>query len=76
MASPLLFAAIVRGQPPDVCLSEETPGFDRIVQTLISAFHHGDIVALGDDPGRKLDCLIFESLWFDIQTSQEEYGPS
>jgi len=57
----LLFAAILRGQPRNVRLPEETPGIERIVQTLIAAFDHADVVALGDDHGRKLDS-VFESL--------------
>lgn len=36
-------------------LPNETVGSQRIVKTLISAFDHADIVALGDDHWRKLD---------------------
>jgi hypothetical protein len=44
----MLFAAILRRQPPNVRLPHETAGVDRIVQNLISAFDHADIVALGE----------------------------
>lgn len=51
----LLFAASLLGQPPDVPLRDETAGFDKIAQALVSAFDHSDILALGDDHWRKLD---------------------
>lgn len=40
---------------PDVRLPDETAGFDEIVQTLISAFDHTDILALGESHWRKSD---------------------
>jgi hypothetical protein len=40
---------------PNIHLPDETAGFDKIVQTLISAFNHADVVALGDSHRRKLD---------------------
>src|SRR5262249_34325543 len=36
-------------------LPDETPGVDSIVKTLVSAFDHVDIVALGDSHWRKVD---------------------
>jgi uncharacterized iron-regulated protein len=36
-------------------LPDETAGLDRIVQTLVSAFDHVDIVALGDNHWNKMD---------------------
>jgi hypothetical protein len=41
--------------PPKVRLPDESAGIDGIAQTLISAFDQADIVALGEDHGRKLD---------------------
>ena len=44
------------GQPPtNVRLPDETAGFDKVVESLISAFDHADVVALGEDHQRKLD---------------------
>ena len=52
----LLFGASFPGyQQSKLLLPDETAGFDRIVQTLISAFDHVDIVALGDNHWNKLD---------------------
>ena len=52
----LLFGASLPGQQqPKLLLPDETAGFDRIVQTLVSAFDHVDIVALGEDHWRKVD---------------------
>src|SRR5215475_1364409 len=52
----LLFNASLTGQQPSkLLLPDETAGFDRIVQTLVSAFDHVDIVALGDSHWRKVD---------------------
>jgi hypothetical protein len=39
-------------QPQNVRLPEESAGIDGIVRTLISAFDHADIVALGEAHGR------------------------
>src|SRR5215469_5508644 len=52
----LLFGASLRGQQQlKLFLPDETAGFDRIVQTLVSAFDHVDIVALGESHWRKVD---------------------
>ncbi|HEV8413183.1 MAG TPA: hypothetical protein VGQ49_06290 [Bryobacteraceae bacterium] len=52
----LPFGASILGQQQSrIRLPDETVGSDRIVKTLISAFDHADIVALGDDHWRKLD---------------------
>src|SRR6516164_4637639 len=52
----LLFGASLRGQQQlKLFLPDETAGFDRIVQTLVAAFDHVDIVALGEDHWRKVD---------------------
>src|SRR5215469_18639162 len=52
----LLFGAGLSGQQQSkFLLPDETAGFDRIVQTLVSAFDHVDIVALGDSHWRKVD---------------------
>src|SRR5215471_6694349 len=52
----LLFGASLPGQQQSkVSLPDETGGFDRVVQTLVSAFDHVDIVALADSHGRKVD---------------------
>jgi hypothetical protein len=40
--------------PPNVQLPDEAAGVDGITQTLITAFEHVDIVALGEAHGRKL----------------------
>jgi len=40
---------------PNWQVPDESPGVDGIVRTLISAFDHVDIVALGEDHGEKLD---------------------
>jgi hypothetical protein len=45
----LILAASLHGQPPNERLPEETAGHAKVFQTLISAFAHADIVALGDD---------------------------
>lgn len=41
--------------PSKVRLPDEAAGIDGIARTLISAFDQADIVALGEDHGRKLD---------------------
>lgn len=52
----LLFGASLLGfQSSEVRLPDETAGLDNIVQTLVSAFDHVDIVALGEDHGNKMD---------------------
>jgi hypothetical protein len=52
----LLFGASLPGQRQSkLLLPDETAGFDRIVQTLVSAFDHVDIVALGENHGSKMD---------------------
>lgn len=52
----LLFGASLPGQQRSkFLLPDETAGFDRIVQTLVSAFDHIDIVALGEDHWSKVD---------------------
>jgi inosine-uridine nucleoside N-ribohydrolase len=43
------------GQPPNVRIPDESPGIKAVVQTLISAFDHVDIVALGEAHQRKPD---------------------
>ena len=48
-------ASLIAQQQPRLRLPNETVGADRIVKTLVSAFDHADIVALGDDHWRKLD---------------------
>jgi len=47
-----LFTATSRAQLPE---TGEVAGLDAIVQTLISAFDQADIVAIGEDHGRKVD---------------------
>ena len=42
-------------QPSKFPLPNETAGFDSVVQTLISAFDHVDVVALGESHWRKAD---------------------
>jgi uncharacterized iron-regulated protein len=52
----LLFGATLRGQQPSgLLLPDETAGLDTVVQTLVSAFDHVDVVALGEDHWRKID---------------------
>jgi hypothetical protein len=51
----LLFGASLPGQQVSKSLPDETAGFDRIVQTLVSAFDHVDIVALGENHWSKVD---------------------
>jgi uncharacterized iron-regulated protein len=51
----LCAASLLAQQPPKLRLPDETVGTDRVVQFLLSAFDHADIVALGDDHQRKLD---------------------
>jgi len=52
----LVFGASLPGQQPSkLVLPDETAGYDRIVQTLVSAFDHVDIVALGEDHWRRVD---------------------
>jgi hypothetical protein len=53
--TPLLFAASLLGQPPEVRLPDESTGVDGIARTLVSAFDQADIVALGEMHRRKLD---------------------
>jgi uncharacterized iron-regulated protein len=52
---PLFGASLLGQQQSQLRLPDETPGSDRIVKLLDSAFDHADIVALGDDHWRKLD---------------------
>jgi len=40
------------GAPPNLRLPDETAGVDAIARTLVSAFDHADIVALGEAHGR------------------------
>jgi uncharacterized iron-regulated protein len=42
-------------QQPKLILPDETAGFDAIVQTLVAAFDHIDIVALGENHWSKMD---------------------
>jgi uncharacterized iron-regulated protein len=52
----LLFGAGLPGQQQSkLLLPDETTGLDKIVQTLVSAFDHVDVVALGEDHWRKVD---------------------
>jgi hypothetical protein len=52
----LLFGASLAGQQQSkLILPDETVGFDRIVQTLVSAFDHVAIVALAENHWRKVD---------------------
>jgi hypothetical protein len=51
----LLFSSHLPGQQPSVRLPEESPGIKGIVRTLIAAFDHVDVVALGEAHQRKLD---------------------
>ncbi len=52
---PLFGAALPGQQPSKLPLPDETVGFDSVVKTLVSAFDHVDIVALGEDHSRKVD---------------------
>jgi hypothetical protein len=53
--------SLLRAQPPrtaapaNLRLPDEVEDLDGIVRTLISAFDHADIIALGEAHGRKLD---------------------
>jgi uncharacterized iron-regulated protein len=52
----LLFGAGLRGQQPSrLVLPDETTGLDSVVQILVSAFDHVDVVALGENHWRKVD---------------------
>lgn len=51
----LLFVASLPGFQRPTFSPDETAGLDKIVQTLISAFDHVDIVALGENHGSKMD---------------------
>jgi hypothetical protein len=52
----LIFGASLPGQQPSkLVLPDEIVGYDRIVQTLVSAFDHVDIVALGENHWSKMD---------------------
>jgi hypothetical protein len=51
----LLGASLPGQQQSKLLLPDETAGFNRIVQNLVSAFDHVDIVALGDSHWRKVD---------------------
>jgi uncharacterized iron-regulated protein len=52
----LLFGAGLRAQQPSkFLLPDETAGLDSVVETLVSAFDHVDIVALGESHWRKAD---------------------
>lgn len=42
-------------QPPNIRLPDEPAGIDGIVRALVSVFDQADIVALGEDHGRRLD---------------------
>jgi len=50
-----VFGASLSGFQPSTFLPDETAGLDRIVQTLVSAFDHVDIVALGENHWNKMD---------------------
>ena len=50
-----LLAASLSGQTPKVRLPDESPGIGEIVKTLVSAFDHADIMALGEAHERKVD---------------------
>jgi len=52
---PLLLAASLSGQTPKVRLPDESSGIGEIVKTLVSAFDHADIMALGEAHERKVD---------------------
>jgi len=61
--SSLVFGvSLLAQQQPRVRLRDETLGVDRIIKSLVSAFDHADIVALGDDHWRKLDSDLRISL--------------
>jgi uncharacterized iron-regulated protein len=51
----LLGASLLGGQQSKILLPDETAGLDRIVRTLVSAFDHVDIVALGENHWNKMD---------------------
>src|SRR4051794_5985467 len=51
----LLLSGNPPGQLPKVRIPDESPGIKGIVRTLISAFDHVDVVALGEAHQRKLD---------------------
>ena len=50
-----LFAFSLIAAPPSVRLPDEAAGVDAIVRSLMSAFDHADIVALGEAHGRRVD---------------------
>jgi hypothetical protein len=52
---PFLLAASLSGQTPKVRLPDESSGIGEIVKTLVSAFDHADIMALGEAHERKVD---------------------
>ena len=58
----LLGASLLAQQQPRMRLPDVVVGTDRIIKTLVSAFDHADIVALGDDHWRKLDSDLRISL--------------
>jgi uncharacterized iron-regulated protein len=51
----LLLLGLAGSQPSKLLVPDETAGLDRIVQTLVSAFDHVDIVALGENHWNKMD---------------------
>ena len=51
----LILTASLLGQPRNVRPTDENAGFDKIIQALVSAFDHADILALGEDHGREFD---------------------
>lgn len=55
-------AATLLGQPPHLRLPDQAAGIDAIVTTLIAAFDHANIVALGEAHGRKVDSDLRISL--------------
>src|SRR5512138_612525 len=52
---PILRAQSPRSPAPMVRLPDESAGIDGIARTLVSAFDHADIIALGEAHRRKLD---------------------
>src|SRR5215470_8801442 len=55
LALGLTNASLVRGQPRNFRLPDESAGIDGIVRTLISVFDPADIVALGETHQWRLD---------------------
>jgi hypothetical protein len=48
-------ALVQTGAASNVRLPDEAAGYDGVAQALVSAFDHVDIIALGEDHGRKVD---------------------